>query len=143
MGAIMNLDFGRCRVYKLSIIDTITEREHLFYDFYRRGVSMNKLKSVLNKKFPLSQDVAELFLISKSEAEKLMEDNFPKNKLKEIVLKEIGRFPKDNIRNINEDYLYYYDDNREKHDKLTRQIVWFENECVVRCLIIYQKSSIA
>ena len=63
MGAIMNLDFGRCRVYKLSIIDTITEREHLFYDFYRRGVSMNKLKSVLNKKFPLSQDVAELFLI--------------------------------------------------------------------------------
>lgn len=49
MGAIMNLDFGRCRVYKLSIIDTITEREHLFYDFYRRGVSMNKLKSVLNK----------------------------------------------------------------------------------------------
>lgn len=49
MGAIMNLDFGGCRVYKLSIIDTITEREHLFYDFYRRGVSMNKLKSVLYK----------------------------------------------------------------------------------------------
>lgn len=133
MGAIMNLDFGRCRVYKLSIIDTMTEREHLFYDFYRRGVSMNKLKRVLNKKFPLSQDVAELFLISKSEAEKLMEDNFPKNKLKEIVLKEIERFPKDNIRNINEDYLYYYDDNREKYDKLTRQIVWFENECAIRC----------
>ena len=74
MGAEMKLDFGRCRIYKLNIMDAMTDNERSFYNLYDKGVTQKKLKEVLKKDFPLPQDVAELFSISKSEAELLMEE---------------------------------------------------------------------
>lgn len=134
MGAEMQLDFGRCRVYKLNIMDAMTDVERQFYNFYDKGISMKKLKEILKKDFPLAQDVAELFSVSKSEAEELMRDNFPKQNLKDFVKREIQKFPKDSIRNIERKYLYtQYDTEDEERENLSRQIVWFENECVRRC----------
>lgn len=134
MGAEMQLDFGRCRVYKLNIMDAMTNVERQFYNFYDKGISMKKLKEILKIDFPLSQDVAELFSISKSEAEELMREKFPKQNLKYFVEREIQKFPKDKIRNIERKYLYLkYDTEDEERENLSRQIVWFENECVRRC----------
>lgn len=134
MGAEMKLDFGRCRIYKLNIMDAMTDNERSFYNLYDKGVTQKKLKEVLKKDFPLPQDVAELFSISKSEAELLMEEKFPKKKLRYFVEREIHKFPKDEIRNIDRKYLYFkYDIDGVEHENISRQIVWFENECVRRC----------
>lgn len=133
MGAEMQLDFGRCRVYKLNIMDAMTDVERQFYNFYDKGISMKKLKEILKIDFPLSQDVAELFSVSKSEGEKLMREKFPKQNLKYFVEREIQKFPKEHIREINRKYLYLqYDTEDEERENLSRQIVWFENECVRR-----------
>ena len=43
----MNLNFGRCQVYKLNISTCLTEREQDYYNLFCDGISTKKLKERL------------------------------------------------------------------------------------------------
>lgn len=135
MAGLMNLKAQRCRIYKLNIMDAMTDTERRLYNFYRNGMSKNKLQKATRMESPTCKEVAELFSISVEDAQTLIDEKFPKNKLKKFVKEKIEQFPEDGIREITSEFLYHaaHADNNGLEENMSRQVVWFENECVRRC----------
>lgn len=133
MAGLMNLNFQRCRIYKLNIMDAMTDTERRFYNFYKNGMSAKRLQQATGVEHPTCKEVAELFSISEEDAQTLIEEKFPKNKLKVFVKNTIEQFPEDGIREIASEFLYGRDSGGNPEENMSRQVVWFENECVRRC----------
>lgn len=132
----MNLDFGRCQVYKLNISKCLTEREREYYDLFCDGISVKKLKERLGgHSFYTPQMIADTFHITENQATELLDGQLHKDFFREYLEDEIKRFPDDKSREIRKSAVYYTDDKGEITDikKTDNTIVWFENECVRRC----------
>ena len=132
----MNLDFGRCQVYKLNISTCLTEREREYYDLFCDGISVKKLNERLGGySFYTPQMIADTFHITENQATELLEGQLHKDFFREYLEDEIKRFPDDKSREIRKSAIYYTDDNGEITEtrKTDNTIVWFENECVRRC----------
>lgn len=134
IGALMNLNFGRCRVRKLNMARCLTEREQEYYNWYRDGMSYKKLRKLCGSEFPTIKDVSEVFHISYEQAEELYNAKLDKQYFKQYLLDEINRFPADQIRKVQASALYIKDDTGNITDipRTDNEIVWFENECVRR-----------
>ena len=131
----MNLDFGRCQVYKLNISTCLTEREQDYYNLYNDGISNKKLKERLGVQYPTPKHLAEEFHINDEEANELLESQLDKSSFKKYLLNEIEKFPSDGIRKIRKSAIYISDEegNATESMRTDNRIVWFENECVRRC----------
>ena len=66
MAGLMNLRAQRCRIYKLNIMDAMTDTERRFYNFYTNGMSKKKLQKATRMECPTCKEVAELFSISEA-----------------------------------------------------------------------------
>lgn len=136
IGALMNLDFGRCQVYKLNISTCLTERELDYYNLYCDGISAKKLKERLGGvSFYTPQMVADTFYITEEQAVELLEGQLHKDFFREYLVDEIKKFPDDKAREIRQTAFYYTNDRGETTEskRNDNRIVWFENECVRRC----------
>ena len=131
----MNLDFGRCQVYKLNISACLTEREQDYYNLYNDGISNKKLKERLGVQYPTPKHLAEEFHINDEEANELLESQLDKSNFKKYLLNEIVKFPSYGIRKIRKSAIYISDEegNLTANMRTDNRIVWFENECVRRC----------
>ena len=132
----MNLDFGRCQVYKLNISTCLTDREQDYFNLYCDGISVKKLKERLGGvSFYTPKMVADSFHITEKQSTELLEGQLHKQFFKEYLLDEIKLFPDDKVREIRKSAIYYKNDRDEITDtkRTDNTIVWFENECVRRC----------
>ena len=134
MSTIRKLKFEQCRIYKLNIMDAMTDRERDLYNIYDKGMSTSILKELTGKVFPQALDVAGYFSITEEDASELMEQKFPRESLKQFLERQISRFPTDEIRSIGKEFLYYTSEDGTITDteRMDRQVMWFENECVRR-----------
>ena len=125
----MNLDFGRCQVYKLNISACLTEIEQDYYNLYNDGISNKKLKERLGVQYPTPKHLAEEFHINGEEANELLESQLDKSNFKKYLLNEIGKFPSDGIRKIRKSAIYISDEegNLTANMRTDNRIVWFEN----------------
>ena len=136
IGALMNLDFGRCQVNKLNISTCLTEREQDYYNLACDGISKKKLKERLEgNDFYTPQMIADIFHITEVQASILLMGQLHKDFFREYLEEEIKRFPDDKVREIRKSALYLADDKGAITDiqRTDNRIVWFENECVRRC----------
>lgn len=134
--ALMNLNFGRCQVYKLNLSSCLTERERDYYNLYCDGISQKKLSERLNgKKYYTPEMVSEIFHITDEQAKVLLEDQLDKKYFREFLIDEIERFPKGQIRKVRKSALYLTDENGKLTEKkrIDNRVVWTENECIRRC----------
>ena len=134
MGALMNLNFGRCQLYKLNISTCLTEREQDYYNLFCDGISAKKLKERLGgQDFYTPEMIAETFHITVEQAIELLEGQLHKQFFREYLVNEIKKFSK--VREVRKSAIYIVDDKGKITDtkRTGNKIVWFENECVRRC----------
>lgn len=145
------LESGRCRIYKLNILDCMTDREREWYNCYTRGFSHTKMQKFLNKEINNGEkikskdaysieDIIKKFPVSLDVAKEMYENNYPKEIFRNLLLSEIEGYPEELIRSIDKRFLYMsYQENEDTEyvvtdtENISRQVVWFENECVRRC----------
>ena len=130
----MNLNFGRCQVYKLNISTCLTEREQDYYNLFCDGISTKKLKERLGgRDFYTPEMIAETFHIDIEQAIELLEGQLHKQFFREYLVNEIKKFSK--VREVRKSAIYIVDDKGKITDtkRTGNKIVWFENECVRRC----------
>lgn len=135
MGAFMDLDFGRCQVYKLNLSACLTEREKEYYDLYCDGISNKALLERLGSKFYTPQMIADVFHITYKQAVDLLDSQLNKQYFKDFLIEEVNKFPNDKVREVKKSAIYRKNDRGEIIDikRTDNRIVWFENECVRRC----------
>lgn len=134
--ALMNLNFGRCQIYKLNLSSCLTERERDYYNLYCDGISQKQLSERLNgKKYYTPKMVSEVFHITDEQAKVLLENQLDKKYFREFLIDEIERFPKGQSRKVRKSALYITDENGKLIDKkrVDNRVVWTENECIRRC----------
>ena len=130
----MNLNFGRCQLYKLNISTCLTEREQDYYNLFCDGISAKKLKERLGgQDFYTPEMIAETFHITVEQAIELLEGQLHKQFFREYLVNEIKKFSK--VRKVRKSAIYIVDDKGKITDtkRTGNKIVWFENECVRRC----------
>ena len=133
---MMDLNFGRCQIYKLNISTCLTDREQDYYNLFCDGLSQKKLKERLGCKVSYTTlMVANEFHISEEQANVLLESQLNKQNFKGYLQDEIKNFPTDAIRKIRLSAIYQSDNGGNITDikRTDNRIVWFENECVRRC----------
>lgn len=129
----------------------MTDREREWYNCYTRGFSHTKMQKFLNKEIKNGEkikskdaysveDIMKKFSVSLDVAKEMYENNYPKEIFRNLLLSEIEGYPEELIRSIDERFLYMsYQENEDTEyvvtetENISRQVVWFENECVRRC----------
>lgn len=133
----MNLDFGRCQVYKLNISTCLTERELDYYNLFCDGISKKELKKRLGVDYPTAEILSEKFQISLEDAAELLKAQMNKKCFRKFLADEIEKFPSNEVREIKKSAIYITDEEGNFTDciKDNKRIIWFENECVRRCKV--------
>lgn len=132
-------------------MDCMTGREREWYNCYTRGFSHTKMQKFLNKEIKNGEkikskdaysveDIIKKFPVSLDVAKEMYENNYPKEIFRNLLLSEIEGYPEELIRSIDKRFLYMsYQENEDTEyvvtdtENISRQVVWFENECVRRC----------
>ena len=142
------LESGRCRIYKLNIMDCMTDKEREWYNCYTRGFSHTKMQKFLNRKIKRNKngeketskdtyradEIMKKFPVSLDVAKEMYENNYQKEIFRNLLLSEIKSYPKESIRSIDKRFLYMsYQENEDTEyvvtetENISRQVVWFEN----------------
>lgn len=131
----MNLDFGRCQVYKLNISACLTERELDYYNLFCDGITRKELKKRLGVDYPTSEMLSEEFHISLEDAADLLKAQMNKKCFRKFLTDEIEKFSPNEVREIRKSAIYVADEEGNLTDRIkdNKKIVWFGNECVRRC----------
>lgn len=110
IAAQMNLEFGRCQIYKLNISICLTEQEQEYYNLYCQGIGNKQLKERLGVPYPTPDLLSEEFHITYEEAIELLNSQFDKKQFKLFLCNEIEKFPENAIREIRKSAIYFCDE---------------------------------
>lgn len=105
----MNLDFGRCQVYKLNISACLTERELDYYNLFCDGITRKELKKRLGVDYPTSEMLSEEFHISLEDAADLLKAQMNKKCFRKFLTDEIEKFSPNEVREIRKSAIYVAD----------------------------------
>lgn len=124
----MNLDFGRCQVYKLNISACLTERELDYYNLFCDGITRKELKKRLGVDYPTSEMLSEEFHISLEDAADLLKAQMNKKCFRKFLTDEIEKFSPNEVREIRKSAIYVADEegnltDRIKDNKKMQQIM--------------------
>ena len=115
----MNLDFGRCQVYKLNISACLTERELDYYNLFCDGITRKELKKRLGVDYPTSEMLSEEFHISLEDAADLLKAQMKQEiVLGSFSLMKLKKFSPNEVREIRKSAIYVADEEGNLTDRI-------------------------